>query len=302
MGLCAYVYSQYTEYSELASKNGLMVGIAAGALVFACSFVGCLGAWKQNKCLLSVYSVIMFILLAVELAGAVAVLVYLGYMDDVSSDKVGELDTKITKTINDYELAAWEKCCLSVYCVDDNPAACPWIPANGKGGEAAPVQCSSNKTQAACYYATPEKFESLYLEWAAPAVCKALTELELKSGEPLVGNPNESADSCGGLPSEQSNSGALSEAGYAQVSQVQFQQDTNEWFRDHATPFAYFAIGLTVVQFLALFMTCCLICANREDYDEEYRRRMEHEMGSITGTGNPNGKPRAGYAKPTEYV
>ena len=46
-------------------------------------------------------------------------------------------------------------------------------------------------------------------------------------------------------------------------------------------------------------MTCCLICSNREDYDEVYRLRMEQEMGSVTGTGG--GQPR-GYSKPTEYV
>lgn len=291
LGGAIYVWTQFEDFSELFTEVGIFAAMGAGGLVFLTSFVGCMGATKHNKCLLVIYSIVMFCAILVQLFAGTAILVYLGYMNDVSVEAVGTLSTSVTQSVNDYELAAWEKCCLEVY-----PLV--WVPEGGGGGDEMVVSCdSTDAAEEACYYSSDAVFEETYLKWATKGLCSTLGELKLESGDALVANPLEYSESCGGYTGGNGTADAATYAEHAQTSQVQFLVNTNQWFEDNAKPIGIGALIVTTIEIFAFLFTCVLICGNREDY-EQTGRDAEQEMtsaGTISGT-------KAGYSRPTEYV
>ncbi len=283
LGGAAYLRIAFEDFAELFTEEGIYVAMGAGGLVFLISFVGCVGALKHNKWLLIIYSIVMFVAIMAQLTAGTMILVSLGYMNDVAVDAVGTITNSVTRGINDYELAAWENCCLEAY-----PAV--WVPPGGDGADEMVLPCASASAseQQACYYSSDSVFEDTYLTWATKGLCSTLGELKLASGDALVANPLEYSDSCGGYEGGDGTPDAETYAKHAQASQAQFQVNTNQWFEDNAKPIGIGALIVTAVEILAFLFTCVLLCANREDYDAEYQRRLnaEQEMtaGSITGT------------------
>lgn len=273
-GCFTYAKVSYDDFSALFSESGVLAGIACGALVVICGFIGCCGAMKQNKCLLTIYSLGMMLLILAELAMGALIILYLGYMDDVDLKEIGKIDHEMTRVINNYELAAWQKCC---YDNDEyNAESMGW---------AEVMECFEDTPTGACYYeddGTKLAWDD-YLNWATQEVCSALSEIELNNGDKLVGSPADS-HSCGGVTPD---------------AKEKFQTSINTWFNDHAMPLGIGACVVTVIQLFALIFSCCLLCENREEYDEEYARKLqEQEMAA----GNLSGTAPAGYSKPSEYV
>ncbi|XP_057317324.1 CD151 antigen-like [Hydractinia symbiolongicarpus] len=77
--------------STVPSAANLM--IAAGALVMLIGFLGCCGAWKQNKCLLISYAICLILIFVLEIAAGIYAYVK---RDDIQK----ELETGLTKGIN----------------------------------------------------------------------------------------------------------------------------------------------------------------------------------------------------------
>ncbi|XP_064652781.1 tetraspanin-18-like isoform X1 [Lineus longissimus] len=57
-------------------SSSAYVLIAFGAFIFVVGFLGCCGAWKESKCLLGIYSVIVGIILLVEIVAVILAAVY----------------------------------------------------------------------------------------------------------------------------------------------------------------------------------------------------------------------------------
>merc|ERR1711907_383474 len=70
-----------------------------------------------------------------------------------------------------------------------------------------------------------------------------------------------------------------------------FVATIHEVMADNFKPLSLAFIVLCVVQLLCILFSCCLICMNRADYDEEYRKKMEQQRrtaGNMTGTAQPS--------------
>ncbi|KAA0717002.1 CD53 Cell surface glycoprotein [Triplophysa tibetana] len=117
----------------------------AGIIITCVSFLGFLGALKENRCLLISFFVLLFILMLVELAVACALLMFETQVDKyITSDLNSSLDTSLTQrqqnnnTKDDWDIvhntfhccginnsSDWtsgipESCCMSSFCIQND--------------------------------------------------------------------------------------------------------------------------------------------------------------------------------------
>ncbi|XP_031573562.1 tetraspanin-9-like [Actinia tenebrosa] len=85
----------YASFSSVDYITGSRLLIAVGSIIAVVSFFGCCGAWKESKCLLGIFFVLLLIMLGLEIAAAV-----LGYK---SRDKIEDnIKKDILKAIKEY--------------------------------------------------------------------------------------------------------------------------------------------------------------------------------------------------------
>lgn len=122
IGVGAWVLVDSGDYVTLSSTvpyaTGPKVLIAAGALIAVVAFLGCCGAWKENRCMLVIFFICLLVILALELAAGI-----LGYKnrdeveETLDKDFIEELQQHYnesgsegtTKVID--TLQRKEKCC-----------------------------------------------------------------------------------------------------------------------------------------------------------------------------------------------
>lgn len=124
LGSSLYVNSNYSDFSDLFSSWGLMMGAICGAALFLVSFLGCWGTKTQNKCFIFVFLVVVFVVLLAQFAAGVAYLGYIGKLDDVTanSTKAEDLVDATNKKINDFIYSTYNTCCYA------DPDICQTLP------------------------------------------------------------------------------------------------------------------------------------------------------------------------------
>lgn len=100
-------------------------------------------------------------------------------------------------------------------------------------------------------------------------ICTAFKKIEYHN-VPIVSKPTDRYGCGGGSPS-------------------QFTQNVYGFIDTNLKTIKIVAIVVAVIQLLAIVFSICLICSNREHYDEEYAKQLEQDRqgGSLTGTSNP---------------
>ncbi|RMX59693.1 hypothetical protein pdam_00012079 [Pocillopora damicornis] len=75
VGVGAWVLVDSGDYVTLTKEvpyaTGPRVLIAAGALVAIVAFLGCCGAWKENRCMLVIFFILLLVILSLEIAAGV---------------------------------------------------------------------------------------------------------------------------------------------------------------------------------------------------------------------------------------
>ncbi|KAL9955409.1 hypothetical protein ACROYT_G036723 [Oculina patagonica] len=97
IGVGAWTLIEFGDYVTLSDSvpyaTGPKVMIAAGVLVAIISFLGCCGAWKENRCMLVIFFICLLVILGLEIAAGA-----LGYKnrsqleDTLGKDVVRELE------------------------------------------------------------------------------------------------------------------------------------------------------------------------------------------------------------------
>lgn len=122
IGVGAWALIEHGDYVTIADNvpnaSGSKILIAAGVLIAVISFLGCCGAWKENRCMLIIFFICLLVILGLEIAAGV-----LGYtnrdkVDDIVDENVrtelqgkyGEEGNKGTTDAFD-KLQQSEKCC-----------------------------------------------------------------------------------------------------------------------------------------------------------------------------------------------
>jgi len=146
----AYVYTKFSEYSDLLSENAVFLIMIAGLVSFLIAFVGYYGAKNQSRCALYMFLFVMVILILVQFASGLMFLSYMGHLDDVteSTKASSSLADATDKKINDFILSTYGKCCPD--------------------GETVPT-CSGTGQEEACIWGDTMNIDQ--------GVCSALEEL-----------------------------------------------------------------------------------------------------------------------------
>uniref|UniRef100_A0A3P9PG76 Tetraspanin n=1 Tax=Poecilia reticulata TaxID=8081 RepID=A0A3P9PG76_POERE len=116
---------------SLASLNIPSMLLISGIVITCVSFLGFLGALKENRCLLMTFFLVIFILMLVELTAACLMLIYEAEIGDIVTKDLnkGLENTRNNKTeMSDWDIVQNTFQCCGVYNVSDwgnkIPASC----------------------------------------------------------------------------------------------------------------------------------------------------------------------------------
>lgn len=105
LGAGSYGLATFEQWSQFISEEGLIVVVVFGVAVFFVSIAGCCGAIKQNKWLLAIYGIVMFLVAFLLLGGGIAVLMY---GDNICSTCENKL---AAREISNIILKTYKSCC-----------------------------------------------------------------------------------------------------------------------------------------------------------------------------------------------
>uniref|UniRef100_H2Y5R7 Tetraspanin n=1 Tax=Ciona savignyi TaxID=51511 RepID=H2Y5R7_CIOSA len=126
LGLGIWVVVDFSSFTATLNATSLLfqyasyVVIVVGSITIVMSFIGCVGAWKKNKCLLVTFAVIHMIFLLAEIAAIVMAFAFTSDLDRLLSDgatKTIKEDYGVTGGVGSSVTVAWDfaqttlKCC-----------------------------------------------------------------------------------------------------------------------------------------------------------------------------------------------
>ncbi|CAH3028454.1 unnamed protein product, partial [Porites evermanni] len=122
IGVGAWTLIKFGDYITLTDDipyaTGSKVTIAAGCLIALISFMGCCGAWKENRCMLVIFFICLLVILSVEIAGAALTYKHRGEFDEkLDKEVVEELQAHYGEKGSEGTTKGWdalqkqEKCC-----------------------------------------------------------------------------------------------------------------------------------------------------------------------------------------------
>lgn len=240
------VYGYVEMYDTLAALHEFLpwAGIAFGGLVLAVGAIGMGGAVYQKRPLLLAFFPFAFLVTVIVLAAGALTLVQSGLLDQGTPDTTVDSAVLSFKTkMNDFTMAVYDTCCI-----DPGYANSTFVPVLVNDTLPKCVDFAQSET-AACViestdYVVPEE------------VCTALGQVE-ENGIKLVGP----------LPSGCADPFAVKTKVY-------------EAIQENAKVIGIVLLVVSVLMLLLDVFTCVLICTNREDYDEEYRKRKQQQQGT----------------------
>ncbi|XP_062399161.1 leukocyte surface antigen CD53-like [Sardina pilchardus] len=144
LGFGIFMMTQ-TKFSSLLPSLPFMsvtnILIIAGIVITCVSFLGFLGAYKENRCLLITFFILLFVVMLMELAGACILLVYERDIDDrIKIDLKKSLETAkqshngtVTVISDDWDLFQKTFKCCGVEAATDWESQIPSSCKNGTG-------------------------------------------------------------------------------------------------------------------------------------------------------------------------
>lgn len=161
----------------LASFNVANMLVATGIIIACVSFLGFLGALKENRCLLLTFFLLLFLLMLVELAAACLLLMYEESIADfvIKDLKTGLKDAKEHPKTSTYTAAwdgvqIWLECC-GVYNYTDWDGQVPESCCNGT--------CSTSPKyfKQGCYVKLKDYFEKHFLTTGIAVIVLCVIEV-----------------------------------------------------------------------------------------------------------------------------
>mmetsp|Transcript_28609 Transcript_28609/g.58471 ORF Transcript_28609/g.58471 Transcript_28609/m.58471 type:complete len:297 (+) Transcript_28609:81-971(+) len=273
MGGSIYAWVTYNAngFDALVSMATIYVALAVGTMVFLMSFMGCYAAKNDKRALLIIYLFFLFLILLIEIAGAVVFAMFAGRLDAnnslTSSSTVEDAVAETAIRVNNGALSIYATCCSGCgadVCKteltnDFTVTACGTTSDPFASNCTVVETCVAQPGAQACYQSTEagQNLTSVPPTDIAPAVCATLTETSFTpenntfayDASPLVGAfaSNAKSSSCGrGDPFVFRNNMYEYAAGYATTVMIIF---------------AVFA-GL---QFLVFLAGCYVVCCGNKD-------------------------------------
>ncbi|XP_056158199.1 CD63 antigen [Lampris incognitus] len=109
------VHNTFMIHDASASVAPLVV-IGVGVVIFFIAFFGCCGAWKENYCMVTTFSVLLLLIIIVEIGAAIAGYIFRGKISDVVQDTLTEMITNYNNSTDEFRATVDKmqkdlKCC-----------------------------------------------------------------------------------------------------------------------------------------------------------------------------------------------
>ncbi|XP_077369406.1 CD63 antigen [Festucalex cinctus] len=117
VGVLVQVSLHQTVMINDASASGApIVIIAVGVVIFFVSFFGCCGAWKENYCMVTMFSILLSLIILVQIAAAIAGYVFRNKVSDVVQDSLTDMINRYSNSTADFKTSVDKlqedlKCC-----------------------------------------------------------------------------------------------------------------------------------------------------------------------------------------------
>ncbi|KAL1020713.1 hypothetical protein UPYG_G00003690 [Umbra pygmaea] len=101
--------------NNLSASSAPIVIIVVGVIVFFIAFFGCCGAWKENNCMVTMFSILLCLVVIIEIGAAIAGYIFRGQLKVIVNDSLNEMVVKyngtaeIKKILDDLQTEL--KCC-----------------------------------------------------------------------------------------------------------------------------------------------------------------------------------------------
>ncbi|XP_028309362.1 CD63 antigen [Gouania willdenowi] len=117
LGILVQVFLHHTLVIHDPTASGApIVIISIGVVTFFIAFFGCCGAWKENYCMITTFSIFISLIIIAEIGAAIAGYVFRGKVTTVVNDSLTELideyknsSKKIRDTVDNLQISL--KCC-----------------------------------------------------------------------------------------------------------------------------------------------------------------------------------------------
>ncbi|XP_056278843.1 CD63 antigen [Pseudoliparis swirei] len=76
---------------DVSASAAPVVIIAIGVVIFFIAFFGCCGAWKENYCMVTMFAVLLFLIILVEIAAVIAGYVYRNKLSNIVEDSLTDM-------------------------------------------------------------------------------------------------------------------------------------------------------------------------------------------------------------------
>ncbi|XP_071777492.1 CD63 antigen [Centroberyx gerrardi] len=109
------VHSTFMIRDASASVAPLVV-IGVGVVIFFIAFFGCCGAWKENYCMITTFSILLSLIIIVEIGAAIAGYIFRGKLTVIVQDSLTDMISKYNNGTDEFKKAVDKlqvdlKCC-----------------------------------------------------------------------------------------------------------------------------------------------------------------------------------------------
>ncbi|XP_029911701.1 CD63 antigen [Myripristis murdjan] len=121
-----------------------LVLIIVGVVIFFIAFFGCCGAWKENYCMITMFSILLSLIIIVEIAAAIAGYIYRGKLTVIVQDSFTDMINQYNSNSTDEFRNAVDKMQEDLKCCGVNSSS-DWKNFR-PGGNSVPDSCCINVT------------------------------------------------------------------------------------------------------------------------------------------------------------
>ncbi|XP_057717538.1 CD63 antigen [Corythoichthys intestinalis] len=117
VGVLVQVSLHQTVMMKDASASGApIVIIAIGVVIFFISFFGCCGAWKENYCMVTMFSILLSLVILVQIAAAIAGYIFRNKVSSVVQDSLADMISRYSNSSEEFKASVDSlqkelKCC-----------------------------------------------------------------------------------------------------------------------------------------------------------------------------------------------
>ncbi|KAJ8258937.1 hypothetical protein COCON_G00179490 [Conger conger] len=123
LGVLAQMALNNTLVINHASGSAVpLILIAVGVIIFFIAFFGCCGAWKENHCMVTTFSVLLCFIVMIEIGAAIAGYIYRGQLNDIVDSSFKDMVKKYNSSSEDIKKAV-DNMQMELHCCGVNSSA-----------------------------------------------------------------------------------------------------------------------------------------------------------------------------------